>query len=91
MADGVHRMEEGAIGVVRMPVGARRLYVRAPRTEALAPVVQLLSPVGGRCHSELGAEPLVGLSAVGVLIPRIGRVPREGRATFSSTSRRLVV
>ena len=27
MADGVHRMEEGAIGVVRMPVGARRLHI----------------------------------------------------------------
>ena len=25
MADGVHRMEEGAIGVVRMPVGTRGL------------------------------------------------------------------
>ena len=35
--DGVHRMEEGAIVVVRMPVGARRLHIRAPRSEALAP------------------------------------------------------
>ena len=78
MVDGVHRMEEGAIGVVRISVGARRLHIRAPRSEALAPVVWLLPPVGGRCHSELGAEPLVGSGIVGVLIPRIGR-PQGGR------------
>ena len=63
MEDSVHGLEVGAIGVVRMPVGARRLDIRAPRSEALAPVVLLLSPVSGRCHSELGAEPLVGPQA----------------------------
>ena len=35
MADGVHQMEEGAIGVVRMPVGARRLHIMCSKIQGL--------------------------------------------------------
>ena len=78
MADGVHRMEKGAIGVVHMPVGARRHHVRALRAQALAPVVQLLAPICIRRNSEHGAEPLAGPGIVGVLIPRMRLVSRKG-------------
>ena len=37
-----------------------------------------LSPICIRRNAELGAEPLVGPGIVGVLIPGIGFVPREG-------------
>ena len=57
--------EEGAIGVMRMPVDARRLHIRAPRCEALAPVVRF------RGHAELRAKRLVGPVIEGVQIPRM--------------------
>ena len=54
-------------------------------------MVQLLPPVGARCHSELGAEPLVGPGIVGVLVPRTGLVPRGGDLELhKQTPRRIV-
>ena len=51
MADGVLRMEEGASGVVRMPVGARQFHIRVPRSEALAP--RALAFISNLCQAKL--------------------------------------
>ena len=78
MVDCVLWVKEGAVGEMRVPVFSGRSHKRAPRSEALTPVVQLLPPVGARCHSELGAEPLVGPGIVGILIPRMRFFSRRG-------------
>ena len=91
MAYGVLRVQEGAIGEMRMPVFSGRSPKRTPGSEPLTPALKLLPPICIWCHSELGAEPLVGPGIVSVFIPRIGLVPGEGDFQLhKQTPRRII-